>query len=93
MTDTIDAIVTRIHALELELEAEFAKQRAGLRYGLEHGKVLFEEDLLRRHRELQTGLARYLLKGPRGRRRTGTAAKLSAATARKAVPAEMLWMR
>ncbi len=62
MTDTIDAIVTRIHALELELEAEFAKQRAGLRYGLEHGKVLFEEDLLRRHRELQTGLARYLLK-------------------------------
>ncbi|MBA3069478.1 MAG: hypothetical protein FP825_13485 [Hyphomonas sp.] len=61
MTDTINAIVDKIQALELELEGEFAKQRAGLRYGLEHGKVLFEEEVVRRHRELRLGLARYLL--------------------------------
>jgi hypothetical protein len=62
MTETINAIVAKIHALELELEAEFAVQRAGLRYGLEHGKVLFEEEIVRRHRELQLGLVRYLLR-------------------------------
>lgn len=61
MTDAISAITAKIQALELELEGEFAKQRAGLRYGLEHGKVLFDEEVVRRHRELKTGLARYLL--------------------------------
>jgi len=61
MTEAVDAIIAKMHTLELELEREFAKQRAGLRYGLERGKVLFEEEVLSRHRELQTGLARYLL--------------------------------
>jgi len=61
MTDSITSIITQIRALEHELEAEFAKQRAGLRYGLEHGKVQFEEAIIRRHRQLRTGLARYLL--------------------------------
>ena len=60
MTDAIDAIAQKIRALEEELEVEVAKQRAGLRYGLEHGKVLFEEEVARRHRQLRTGLARYL---------------------------------
>jgi hypothetical protein len=60
MTDAIDAIAKKIRALEEELEVEIAKQRAGLRYGLEHGKVLFEEEVARRHRQLRTGLARYL---------------------------------
>lgn len=61
MTDTITAIVSKIRALETALEGECAKQQAGLRYGFEHGKVVFEEEVARRHRELQTGLARYLL--------------------------------
>lgn len=61
MTDAINSIIIKIRALEHELEGEFAKQRARLRYGLEHGKVLFEEDVVRRHRDLRTGLARYLL--------------------------------
>ncbi len=60
MTDLTKAILGKIHALELELEAEFAKQRAGLRYGLERGKVLFDQEVIRRHRELRTGLVRYL---------------------------------
>jgi len=54
MTDSINSIVTKIRALEHDLEGEFAKQRAGLRYGLEHGKVLFEEEVARRHRQLRT---------------------------------------
>ncbi len=61
MTNAIDDIVVRIRALEHELESEFARQRAGLRYGLERGRVLFEREVVRRHRELRTGLARYVL--------------------------------
>ncbi len=51
----------RIQALQLELEAEVARQAAALRYGLEHGRAVFEEEILRRHRELQTRLGRYIL--------------------------------
>jgi hypothetical protein len=58
--ETAAALTQRIDALQAELEAEFAKRRAGLRYGLERGRVLFEEEILRRHRELRTGLLRYI---------------------------------
>lgn len=61
MSVIVDELVGRIRALERELEGEFAKQRAGLRYGLEHGKVLFEAEVARRHQELKRNLARYLL--------------------------------
>ncbi|MEN6542854.1 hypothetical protein [Parvibaculum sp.] len=60
MDAKVDELLGRIHALELELEAEFARQGAELRYGLEHGRVVFEEEVLRRHRELQTRLSRYI---------------------------------
>lgn len=61
MSTKIDELMTRIRGLELELEAEFAKQGAELRYGLEHGRVVFEDEILRRHRALQTRLFRYIL--------------------------------
>lgn len=60
MTERVDAIIESIQALEQELEEEFAKAGAGLRFGLEHGRARFEAEVLRRHRELKTGLARYL---------------------------------
>jgi hypothetical protein len=59
MTSPVEAILASIHTLEIELEGEFAKQRAGLRYGLERGRILFEEEVVRRHRELRTALGRY----------------------------------
>ncbi len=62
MTTEIDAIVGKIRALEHELEIEFAKRRAGFRYGLERGKILFEQEVIRRHRALRVGLGRYLLR-------------------------------
>lgn len=62
MNLNVDRIVTDIRALEHELEAEFAKQRAGLRYGLEHGRVMFETEVARRHRALKRSLTLYLLK-------------------------------
>lgn len=64
MSQAIDAIIDRIRDLELELEAEFAQQRAGLRFGLERGVIQFEEEVVRRQRELRTGLARFLLTAP-----------------------------
>lgn len=61
MSAEVDAIISKIRALEHELEAEFARQRAGLRFGLERGRVLFEQEVVRRHKEIRRGLGRYLL--------------------------------
>ncbi|MDX2277836.1 MAG: hypothetical protein NW206_20480 [Hyphomonadaceae bacterium] len=60
MTTPIETILRNIRDLELELEAELAKDRAKLRYGLERGRVLFEQEVIRRHHELRTNLARYV---------------------------------
>lgn len=57
----IEELSNRIKALGSELEAEMAKRRAGLRYGIERGRVIFEEEILRRHRELRISLARYIV--------------------------------
>ncbi|MEZ5996447.1 MAG: hypothetical protein R3C25_11940 [Hyphomonadaceae bacterium] len=59
MSGAVDEILEKIRGLELELEAEFAKRRAGFRYGLERGRIAFEREVARRHRELRTGLGRY----------------------------------
>jgi len=60
MTPHIAALLEKIHALESELDGELAKRRAELRVGLEHGRIAFEEELLRRHRELRQKLLPYL---------------------------------
>jgi len=61
MSDHTDRILRRIHELELELEAEFAKKRAGFRFGMERGRVLFDQEVIRRHIELRKALIPYLL--------------------------------
>lgn len=61
MNEPIAKLMEQIRALEGELEAEFAKRRAELRFGLERGRVVFEEEVLRRHRELRTRLLKYIL--------------------------------
>ena len=61
MTPQISALIENIRALESQLDAELAKRRAELRIGLEHGRVAFEEELLRRHRELRRRLLPYVL--------------------------------
>ncbi|HEV8391066.1 MAG TPA: hypothetical protein VGQ35_14545 [Dongiaceae bacterium] len=61
MSPQIALLIERIKSLEAELDAELAKRRAGLRIGIEHGRIVFEQELLRRHRELQVKLASYLL--------------------------------
>ncbi len=61
MNSTIASLAEKIQHLEAELEAELAKRRADLDFGLEKGRARFEEELLRRHRELKTRLSSYML--------------------------------
>ncbi|MCZ7642495.1 MAG: hypothetical protein M5U33_06960 [Pseudorhodoplanes sp.] len=60
MTPDIAALTAKIAALQSELDAELAKRRAELRVGLEHGRVAFEDEILRRHRALKTALTAYV---------------------------------
>ena len=60
MTPQISALMEKIQFLQGELDAELAKRRAELRVGLEQGRIRFEEDLLRRHRELRRRLLPYV---------------------------------
>jgi hypothetical protein len=64
MNSRIAALMEKIQVLESELEAELAKRQANLRFGLEKGEALFEEEVLRRHRELKIRLSTYVLKAP-----------------------------
>jgi hypothetical protein len=61
MNAQIAILIGRIKSLESELDIELAKRAAGLRIGLEHGRIRFEQELLRRHRELRVRLSSYLL--------------------------------
>jgi hypothetical protein len=57
----IRELVDTIRRLEVELEVELAKRRTELAFTVRGRVVQFEEKILRRHRQLKTGLARYLL--------------------------------
>ena len=71
MTSTVDFLIQKINSLENELEAEMAKRRAELQFGLERDRVLFEEEiylasrgqLLVRVQEIDDGQSRVLLIG------------------------------
>jgi hypothetical protein len=61
MKPQITGLVERIRILEGELEAELAKRSAELRIGLEQGRVIFGQELLRRQQALRVKLSSYLL--------------------------------
>lgn len=60
MRGRIDDLLDHINQLEQDLETELAQRAAGLRYRLEQGRAVFEEEVRRRHRELRTHVLRYL---------------------------------
>lgn len=61
MDSRIGEIVDAMRRLEVELEVELAKRRTELAFTVRGRAVKFEERVLRRHRQLKTSLARYLL--------------------------------
>jgi hypothetical protein len=60
MNNTAETILARIRALQDQLEDEFGRRSAAFRYRLENGRVVFEEDARRRHREFRIGLIDFL---------------------------------
>jgi hypothetical protein len=60
MDVSISSLLEKIQHLEIELDAEVAKRAAQLRFGFEHGKLVFEEEVLRRHRELRVNVWNYI---------------------------------
>jgi hypothetical protein len=60
MNSIVSELLDKMKALELQLEAELACQHAQLKIGLENGRVAFEEEILRRHREMKIRLTTYL---------------------------------
>ena len=61
MNSLIDALTEKIRELEAELDMEVGKRLAQLHVGLEKGRAVFEEEILRRHRELKRGVWSYIL--------------------------------
>ena len=60
MNRKIDELIEAVRTLEEELEAEFRKRREEFQFTVEARRVRFAEELIRQHRRLKVGLARYL---------------------------------
>ncbi|MBR9843414.1 MAG: hypothetical protein GYB25_09650 [Rhodobacteraceae bacterium] len=60
MANPMQEILERIEALQEQLEAEIGKRREAFRYQIENGRIVFEEEARRRHRELRIRLLVFL---------------------------------
>jgi hypothetical protein len=60
MDTLVDDLTRKIRELEAQMDAHIARRRAELRIGMERGRIVFEEEVLRRHRELKTALFSYI---------------------------------
>ncbi|MCF3629258.1 hypothetical protein RJ527_17435 [Thalassospiraceae bacterium LMO-SO8] len=64
MDDEIEDLVKRLVRLEKEIEGKLEAQRETLQYRVEAGRAVFEDEVLRRHRLLKTGLVTFLRRSP-----------------------------
>lgn len=62
MRNDLEGIVAKIEELEAELKIELARRASMLRFGLERGRVRFEQEVRRRHEMLRTSTWTYLLR-------------------------------
>ncbi|RYH12193.1 hypothetical protein [Tropicimonas sp. IMCC6043] len=60
MTSPLDQLSERIHELQAALEAELEEKRSVFRYGFDRRKVVFEEEVLARHRAARETLTSFL---------------------------------
>ena len=60
MAARMQEILDRIAALQDQLEAEIGKRREAFRYKIDNGRIVFEEEARRRHRELRIRLLVFL---------------------------------
>jgi hypothetical protein len=61
MTAQLDRLTEKLRSVEAEIEAELAKRREELRFRLENRKIVFEQEVLRIHRQLKTRASRYFI--------------------------------
>ncbi|WP_193370288.1 hypothetical protein [Pelagibius marinus] len=60
----IDDLVHRLVSLEDELERKLEAQRSRFRYRMEKQRAVFEEEVLRQHRKIRTGILTFLRRSP-----------------------------
>jgi hypothetical protein len=60
MARQIDVLMEKLRSVEAEIEAELTRRREELRFHIENRKIVFEQEVLRAHREIKTRLSRYL---------------------------------
>ena len=60
MSTPIDDLLSRLHALNEELQAEMAVKRREIEFAIENHRIRFPVDLLRRQSLYRIGLVRYL---------------------------------
>lgn len=60
MTTQLDTLMEKLREVQAEIEVELAKRREELRFHLENRRIVFEQEVLRLHREIRVGLARYI---------------------------------
>ena len=64
MDTDIEALLGRLRQIEDELEQKLEARRAEFRYRMERQKVVFEQAVIARHRQLRIGLMRFLRDSP-----------------------------
>ena len=55
-----DDLLERLRQLEEEFEQKIEAQRAAFRYQLKKGRVIFEQGIVAEHRQIKTGVIRFL---------------------------------
>jgi hypothetical protein len=61
MATQLDVLTEKLREVQAQIEAELAKRREELRFHLENRRIVFEQEVLRIHREIKTRVSRYLL--------------------------------
>ena len=60
MATPIERLLSRVREMQEAVQAEIEERRAEFRYHIERGRVVFEEDMKRRHRDLREGWLSFL---------------------------------
>lgn len=60
MDGELDDLLERLHQLEQEFEQKIDAQREAFRYQLNKRRVIFEKKIIAEHREIKTGIFRFL---------------------------------
>jgi hypothetical protein len=61
MTAHLDLLTAKLRSVEAEIETELAKRREQLRFRIESGRVVFEQDVKRLHRAIKVRSTRYFI--------------------------------